>query len=195
MCDFLITEVIVQQGAYPGTVADKEEFVLSLFQCILSFVSQDGNGTQAVEARVKSGSRCRLNPRAIEMTTMRHILAELLSDNAMTALFSLLHSTWDSTRDKAFTTLCQLVEEGHARNLSFPARFSSPESVRHIQARSIYLASSPRQREADTGSKMLAFLCALLRTEEERCRNNEYILALLTERLDIMAIILGTKSR
>lgn len=194
VCDFLISKVIVQQGAYPGTVADKEEFVISLFQSILNFVSQDGAGSRSTQARVKTGSRCRQSPRAIEVTTMQHILLELLSDEPMTALFSLLHSMWDSTRAKAFSVLSRLVEEAHARNFHFPSRFSSSESVQYIRARAIYLASSPRQREADTGSKMLAFLCALLKTTEERHRHNDYILALLSDRLDILGNILGVMS-
>jgi hypothetical protein len=117
-----------------------------------------------------------------------------LTDESISALFSLLHSTWDSTRGEAFNVLCQVIEHAHARGFLLPSRFSLPESIRYIQARAIYLASSPRQREADTGSRILAFLGALNRTEEERREYNMSLLALLDERLDIMAAVLGVSS-
>ena len=191
VCDFLITEVIVQQGAYLGTVADKEGFVLALFQCILSFASQDKADSVTATTRKKSGGPCRKSPRAIEVTTMRHILAFMLTDEPMSSVFSLLHSMWDSTRASAFAGLCHLVDQAHIRGYRFPFRFSSNDSVRCIQARSIYLASSPRQREADTGSKILAFIGTLYETEDERCLYSENLLTLLSERLDIMTTVLG----
>jgi len=193
VCDFLITEVIVQQGAYPGTVADKEGFVLALFQCILSFACQDGAALEPARPRVKPGGRCRKSPRVIEVTSMRSILMYLLAAEPMSALFSLLHSMWDNTRDAAFTCLCDLVQQAHARGLLLPDRFALPKSVGYNQARSLHLASSPRQREADTGSKILAFICAAFKSEEERRDHNMCTLTLLLGRLDIMADVLGVK--
>lgn len=194
VCDFLITEMFVQKCAYLGTVEEKEGFALALFHCILSFVSQDGAAPTPSPVRVKPGGLCRKSPRVIEVMIMRHILTFLLSDESISALFSLLHSTWDNTRGEAFNVLYQVVEHAHARGLLLPNRFSLPESIRYIQARSIYLASSPRQREADTGSRILAFIGALNRTEEERREYNMSLLALLDERLDIMMAVLGVSS-
>lgn len=192
--DFLIEEVLVRQGAYPGTVADKEGFVLALFDCILSFVSQDGTACSLAQPIRKSGGHCRKSPRAIEVKTMRHILACLLDNEPMSALFSLLYSIWDNTRASAFGRLCTLIQLAHARDLRFPNRFSSPESLRYIQARAVYLASSPRQREADTGSRILAFIGNLLLIQQERRTHIVQLLALLSDRLGMMADVLGIVS-
>jgi hypothetical protein len=39
--EFLIKDVFMKKGAYPGTVADKEGFSLALLECILTFAIQD----------------------------------------------------------------------------------------------------------------------------------------------------------
>ncbi len=60
-----------------------------------------------------------------------------------------------------------------------------------LRARATHLASSPRQREADTGARMLAILCAVLPTEEEREKNLKNLSQYLVKRLDLMAKSLG----
>lgn len=183
VCDFLITDLMVRRGTYPGTISDKEEFALGLLQCIISFASQDES--------VKPKARRQRESRMIETTAMNQILTFLLGDEPMSALFSLLHSMWDNTRTAAFACLCRLLELAHARNLVVSNRFSAPESIRYIQARAIYLASSPRQREADTGSKLLALIAATCKTEDARREHAAGILTLLSERLDITSRVLG----
>lgn len=153
VCDFLVSDVLLHKTAYPGTVEEKEGFALALFQCIHRFASQDMTNSSPVQSRGKlqCGS-FRTNPREIEVLTMRFILEFLLTDEVMSALFSLIHSSWDNTRAASFACLCQLVEHAHSRGLPFPNRFLLPESKRYVQARYTFLASSPRQREADTGT-------------------------------------------
>lgn len=194
--DFLIDEMILRQTGYPGTVEEKESFVLGLYRCILSYASQDIADSQT---GMSKGSRhpsqcCRKHPRPIEKVTMHAITTFLLSDEAVSVLFSLLHSTWDGTRAAAFACLCQLVERSNARNVSFPKRFASPDSVRYIEARSIHLAASPRQREADTGARTLALIGAMYKTDDERSNHINTILALLEERLAMMGDVLGMPS-
>ena len=189
VCDFLITELIVHQGAYPGTVADKEAFVLSLFHSLIAFVAQDE--VVSMDARASMGGNLsRRRPRLAELSATRFITLSMLSGESISALFSLLHSMWDSTRAAAFTCLCHLVQQAHTRDLPIPARFSSRECFQFIQARGLYLASSPRQREADTGARMLAFVYTLLESEDRKCAYLERYACLLSDRLKIMADML-----
>lgn len=177
VCDFLIMDIIVRQGAYPGTVADKERFILALFQCILAHTSK--------EASTKTRSRLS------SFLSTRRILSTLLSSQAMSTLLSLLHSMWDSTRASAFLSLCQLVDQAHLYAIPIPKRFSSAVPITFLTNRALYLASSPRQREADTGARMLAFISTLLRLKEERLKHLESLADILSQRLDTIEIVLG----
>lgn len=191
VCDFLITEIIVHQGAYPGTVADKEGFISALFQCIIVFVSQDEVAplTEGKETRVERTLMRRL--RSVEVSCMRQILISMVSTEVISSLFSLLNSMWDHTRAAAFTSLCQLVEQAHARDIPVSSGYSSDECVNFLQNRGIYLASSPRQREADTGARMLAFINTLLTSGEERHIHIERLASILAKRLELMEDVLG----
>lgn len=191
VCDFLITELIVHQGAYPGTVADKEGFVLALFQCIIAFVLQDEVAPLTDRKETKVGRSPMRRLRSNEVSCMRQILISMVSTEVISSLFSLLNSMWDHTRATAFTSLCQLVELAHVRDISVSSGYSSDECANFLQNRAIYLASSPRQREADTGARMLAFINTLFASREERHVHIEKLATILSERLELMEDVLG----
>ena len=191
VCDFLIRELIVHQGAYPGTVADKEGFVLALIRCIIVFVSQDEVAPLTDRRETKVGRSSMRRLRSNEVSCMRQIMISMVSTEVISSLFSLLNSMWDHTRASAFNALCQLVELARVRDISISSGYSSDECVNFLQNRGIYLASSPRQREADTGARMLAFIGTLFTSGEERYMHIERLAANLSERLDLMEDILG----
>jgi hypothetical protein len=191
VCNFLINELSVHQGAYPGTVADKEGFVLALFQCIIVFISQDEVALLKELKETNVGRSFMRRLRSSEVTCMRHIMMSMVSTEVISSLFSLLNSMWDHTRAAAFNILCQLVEQAHARDIPVSSSYSSDECVNFLQNRGIYLASSPRQREADTGARLLAFVITLFTHGEERHTHIERLAAVLSERLDMMEHVLG----
>jgi hypothetical protein len=188
---FLINDVVLKKGAYPGTVADKEGFSLTLLECLLTFVTQDQSySSDNCVARNGKWDQRRRAP--VEVRTMRQILSALLDREIFAALFALLHSVWDNTRAVAFRFLTKLVIAGQSQNVELPIEYSSDENRKFMQARAIYLASSPRQREADTGARMLAFLYISLPSGEERSSYLAHLLGRLEYRLSAMADALGS---
>ena len=148
---FLIDGVFVRQACYPGTVADNESFGLSLLQCIIKFATQN-------EATVPPGNVPRRRLRDIEISTVNHILStKLVSTEVFAQLVSLMHSMWDSTRSDAFLALVQLINCATNHSVPLPD-FFSVEAMPCIHARALTLSSSPRQREADTGARLLAVI-------------------------------------
>jgi hypothetical protein len=180
--DVLLNDIIVKRGAYPGTIADKEGFSLSLLGYILSFVTQD-QSFSIDSAFAKHGIIFKRRRSAAEENTMLQILKALFQCEIFGSLFSLLFSIWDNTRALASRFLAKLVVAGQLHNISLPREFSSSEARGSLKARGIYLASSPRQREADTGARILAFLYYSLDDANGRIEYLRGLMDLLKSRL------------
>lgn len=180
--DFLLGEVVIKRGAYAGTIADKEGFDLSLLGYILSFVTQDQ--LFSIDSTVaKHGVIFNRKRSPAEKRTMFEILSALYQREIFGSLFSLLFSIWDNTRAVTSRFLHKLVVAGQLHKLSLPCEFSSTEARASLKARGIYLASSPRQREADTGARILAFLYISLDGANDRLDYLKDLMELLKTRL------------
>jgi hypothetical protein len=182
---FLINEVVLKKGAYPGTVADKEGFSVALLECILAFATQD-QSYSSDNCVAKNGIIFNRRRQPVEMSTMTEILKAILDVEVLAVLFALLHSIWDNTRAIAFRSLSKLVVAGEAHGLQLPTEYNSEKSRHCMQRRAVYLASSPRQREADTGARMLAFLYISLPSPKERAAYLTSLVDLLENRLSSM---------
>jgi hypothetical protein len=182
---FLIREVALSKGAYPGTIVDKEGFTVLLLECLLAFVTQDQCYTDEHSVG-RNGILFKRKREPVEIMTMNAVMGDLLGRETFAALFGLLHSIWDNTRETAFRFLSKLVLATHASGRQLPVEFSSNEARAFWKARAIHLASSPRQREADTGARMLAFLYASLESENARDSFLGVLVDLLKNRLACM---------
>jgi hypothetical protein len=193
VCDFLISTLLLKQGVYPGTIYDKEGFSLSLYRTIVDFAAPDTAVTFNSDRQVPT--RCIL---AVEKSTRNGILKKLLSTESIAALYSMLYSLWDQSRSFAFSILCDLADLAHQRHCPLPATFTECHSFESLKRRGLFLASSPRQREADTGARILAFLYMALFLDNRKAYLDELLLCLST-RVDLMAkglsIILGKEAR
>ncbi|CAJ1960388.1 unnamed protein product [Cylindrotheca closterium] len=183
--DFLLHDVVVKKGAYPGTVADKESFMLSLLGYLLSFVTQDQSfNIQTTVA--KHGIVFNRKRSAEEKTAMLQLLNSFFTPEVFGSVYSLLFSIWDGTRALAFRFLSKLVVAGQMNKIPLPSEFVSKKARESLKARGVHLASSPRQREADTGSRILAFLYFSLDEPKGRIAYLQSMMSLLTTRLQDM---------
>ncbi len=115
----------------------------------------------------------------------------LVSENIFATLLSLLHSMWDASREAAFNCICQLIELAKRDDLTLPKFLVSRDSYNLLLIKATHLASSPRQREADTGAKLFAILCGVLKNYEDQIHFLEKLSVFTTERLQMMAEFLG----
>jgi hypothetical protein len=99
---------------------------------------------------------------------MNEILKALARRDVLSSLFGLLHSVWDNTREMTFQYLIKMVVACQSRKLALAAEYCDQNQRRHLLARGVYLASSPRQRESDTGARILCFLYASLPGRAEK---------------------------
>ena len=191
---FLVNDVIVTKGTYPGTVMDKEGFTLALLDSVLAFATQDQcfNSDSCV---VRNGSVFSRRRSSNELATMRHILACLVSREVFACLFALLHSVWDNTRLGAFRSLSKLVIVAEKNTIALPLEYDAECERTKLHVRAVFLASSPRQREADTGARILAYLYMSHRSEEEKNRYLGGLIDLVQARLlsmkESLKVILG----
>ena len=178
--DFLIGDVILDKGAYSGTIADKEIFGVSLLDCLLAFALQDESfsGDNTIVKKNAIFNRKRL-PK--EKATMNEILKVLVNRDVLSSLFGLLHSVWDNTREMTFQYLIKMVVACQSRKLALAAEYCDQNQRRHLLARGVYLASSPRQRESDTGARILCFLYASL---PERADKDSFLATLIDISMD-----------
>lgn len=179
--DFVVGRLILKLGAYPGTVVDKEEFSLVLLETMLAFVLQDQSFSS--DNATRNGIVFQRKRQEAEQATMSALLKCILQQEAFAALFSLLHSPWDGTRAIAFRVLSKLVVAAHSKDLPLPEAYSDDLGLRQLKSRGFYLASSPRQREADTGSRFLAFVFMSKKSGEERDQYLSELIDLLSVRL------------
>lgn len=161
---FLLRDIFVKQAAYPGTVAEKEKWALSMIDCILSFASRKAT-TLLKQRKVSKHSPVRkLLPNQEQWC--RDIMVSILSDDVIATLEIMMHSLWDNTRSSAYGVLLDTLDYAKKNELTLPLVFVNAVSIKLFQSRAFHLASSPRQREADTGARMISVLCATQTTRE-----------------------------
>lgn len=156
--NFLVDDVVLNKAAYSGTIADKEIFGVSLLECLLAFALQDesySGGTITKKNAIFNRKRSMK-----EETAMGLIIKALLKQDVLSALFGLLHSIWDGTREKSFQCLMKMMVASQLTRIVLAVEYCEKNQRKYILARGIFLASSPRQRESDTGARMLCFLYA-----------------------------------
>jgi hypothetical protein len=165
--EFLIDDVILAKGSYCGTIADKEIFGVSLLGCLLAFALQDeayGSDNTIQKKNAVFNRKRSLREKA----AMDEILKALVRRDVLSSLFGLLHSIWDNSRAVTFQYLTKLAVASRLRNMTLAKEYDDEYQRRHILTRGVYLASSPRQRESDTGARMICFLYATLQEQSEK---------------------------
>ncbi len=188
--DFLLQDIFVKQSAYPSTVAEKEKWALSMFDIVISFASQKlKNSATKVKNTKRDGNRRAMLP--VQECWYKNIMSFLLTDDVMAPLLTLLQSMWDSTRSLAHDTVLRVLEYAHQTSIQLPKIFTDGASFQLFQARGIHLASSPRQREADTGARMISILCATLPSSYDRFLYVKNLSVILARRIAQMEISLG----
>ena len=165
VCDFLIDDILIGRSAYPGTVEENEAFAFPILRCALAFAVRDL--TVSVDNKRLLNAEPVSNRQLIktEETILRKILQKLVSSEVFAALTTTLMSMWDNSRLNAYAHLIALVRVAQAKQLPLPTMFASESTLGALKLRSIYLASSPRQRESDSGARLLAFAYSMCRDE------------------------------
>ena len=179
--DFLLGDLLLFLG-YPGTAASKETFLLSMLEYIAVFAVRDS----------VSGMDCRLLPKTllqrrrsdVEVATVDRVLVELMGPEVFACLYTALNSIWDAQRETAYRLCSSLLTLAHEASLPLLPDFTPGEARTSLIERGVELASSPRPREADTGSRLLAILCHSLPHDEEKVSYISFLLRLLEERLE-----------
>jgi hypothetical protein len=186
---FLLRDIFVQQGAYPGTVSEKEKWSLSMIDCLVSFASNEPT-TLAKEKKISKHAQVRrLLPKQEEWC--RDVMVSVLSDDVIATLLCLMNSMWDGTRSSAYGVLLDVLEYAKEHELMIPITLSNIESAKLFQSRAFHLASSPRQREADTGARMISVLCTTQSTRKDQFNFLEELSKLLLRRVIMMRSSLG----
>lgn len=180
--DFLLHEIFCEHSAYPSTVAEKEKWALSMLKVIVSFASQNSNRMNSKEKKRSKGEP---PPRAFpaEEKWCRNIMCCVLGDDVISALLTMLNSMWDSTRSLTYDLVLGVLEYAHHNSIKLPKMFTDKHAFLLLQARAIHLASSPRQRESDTGARMLSILSATIPSRVDQFKYIGNISTLLTQRL------------
>jgi hypothetical protein len=187
--DFLLNELVLQKGGYPGTVADKETFCIAILDCVLTFSTQDHEyGEDNIFPQ--NGIIFNRKRSTEERASMDEILTALLNENIFSFLLALVHSVWDPTRTAAFNCLIKLAVFSKSKRLQLPPTLIAKEQRDFMYARGLHLTSSPRQREADTGSRILAFLYAVARNQDEKKHFLASLSDLINFRISKMADLL-----
>ena len=102
---------------------------------------------------------------------------------------------WDSTRASAYRLVLSLLSLAQDASLEIPHDFRSPGSRALLLNQATSLASSPRQREADSGACLLAILChSLLDNQGQKIEFisklvDEFEMRLLSMRKQLTAIV------
>ena len=191
--DFLLKEVFLRKGAYPGTVYVKETFSLALLECIVVFTCRELDIAWESKLLPKGGGIFHRKRNQREEMVLVAIRQALLDREIVASLQSLLQSSWDSTRSSAFKMLTNQILMGRTYGQQDRTLlFSNVQwgSSQYIENRAFYLVSSPRQREADTGARSLALLCLCKPSFSERIDYMNKLLTILDSRTKEMKIVL-----
>jgi Putative death-receptor fusion protein (DUF2428) len=183
---FLLYDVFVRKTAYPGTVNAKETFALTMLECLVVFFCRDLNLAMDSKLLPKTGSVFQRKRSPIEEDFMSDIRKQIVGREVLASLFSLLRSCWDGTRVAAFGMLSTLTLLARSYNIALPDDFVAENDSLSIDRHAVFLASSPRQRESDTGARILAFNCLCKRSFPVRLACMQGLLALLEQRIDQM---------
>ena len=187
--EFLLEGLFVKHAAYPGTVADKEKWALAMIECVMSFALQHKSFMLGQKRKSSKHSNARKISKSQQLV-YDQILYTVLGNNVLSTLFSLLFSMWGSTRSSVYQIILQILDHAVEEDLQLPA-FLSRKSMELLQARAIHLASSPRQREADTGARILCAICATMNSAELRLNYLKMLCDLLLKRIVMMESSLG----
>ena len=161
--------------------------------------------------------RCRLTDLQQSTTTM--IMEALLGQKVLSSLWTLLSSLWDETRKNAHDLFCQLLQlaqyntnnssknHRHTNHYQIPSFLLPPPEEKgnkttvQLRPMALHLASSLRQREADSGARMLSILyccCCSLKSSSllsllPKAKHDYilYILHMVKERIATMETVLG----
>ena len=182
--DFLLENVLVKQSTYPDSVVAKETFGMSLLECIIVFVCRDLSCAFDSNLLPKTGAVYTRKRSSVEERTLKDIRSLLVGYDVIGSLFSSLRSsTWEGTKAKSFQCLSTLIMVARQESLCLPTEFFDDASSFQMKQRGLHLASSPRQREADTGARILAVVCLSKRTFNERLDFVVELTCLLEDRL------------
>lgn len=171
----ILLERLFMEQAYPGTISEKESFALRMLDTIILFSS----------CKVTSKNQ------VFDKKCQSNIISALISENIFATLLSLLSSMWDATRESAFACICKLVALVQGTDFTLPSFFQRGYSYNQLRSRATHLASSPRQREADTGAKLLAILYYVLSSDVDKKTYLEDLVSFTADRLGLMAHALG----
>jgi hypothetical protein len=183
---FLLNDVFVRKAAYPGTVNAKETFALTMLECLVVFFCRDLNLAMDSKLLPKTGSVFKRKRSPMEEDIMSGIRKQIVGREVLASLFSLLRSCWDGTRVAAFGMLSTLTLLARSYNIALPDDFTAENDSFFIVRHAVFLASSPRQRESDTGARILAFNCLCKSSFHARLECIQSLLALLEQRIDQM---------
>jgi hypothetical protein len=184
---FLLGDMINFLG-YPGcNVAAKETFLLAMLECITLFSAREFSISLDSKLLPKNSNVWKRNRRAVEEATLSQVRMTLVGPEVFASLFSILHSRWDSTRVTAYKLFTSLLVLAQDASVAIPSDFCSGPARKSLLENATLLASSPRQREADTGSRLLAILChSLLKDSEKKLHYVTELVDILEDRLDCM---------
>ena len=187
--DFLLQDLFVKQAAYPGTVSEKEKWALSMINCIVEFATQH----KLLHSKKKESNKHLIarNVPDDQKKLYFQIMENVIGDNVLSTLITLMNSMWDSTRSCAHEIILNIIQYAKEDEVQLPKFLARDKSVDLFQARAIHLASSPRQREADTGARMISLVCAIKKTQDERLNYLKMLSDLLVERIEMMEVTLG----
>jgi hypothetical protein len=96
-----------------------------------------------------------------------------------------MNSLWDSTRDFAFGLICTLSSYARKKCKRLPQFLLDQHQSSLMLSRAIHLASSPRQREADTGARLIAVHFASLLQQQQNAYLSDFV-RIVNERLSLM---------
>lgn len=169
VCSFLVDGIALQLGLYPGTAAEKEYFSLSLIRTVFNFAC----GVMVTSEQC--GSK-----------VLHHLVYRIMS------LLFLVNSTWDTTRSTSFELVCDITCWALENDVMLPLPLYDDRERRSLFFRAVHLASSPRQREADSGAKMLGLLYISSTSSSARDVFFRTLLSLATDRLELFGAALAS---
>ena len=181
--DFLVGKILLRQAAYPGTVADKEQFAISLLRCVMSIANRSNLLAIGVSVCQTPASKSRRQSQGSVCLVLKGISENLLSLEMLSMVISLCHSMWDATRSEAFSCLISLVNEAKRSGIPLPPQFRDEM----VLGRGLFLSASPRQREADSGAIILAFASCAKASLTARESYLLWLTSALSERVDWMS--------
>ena len=186
---FLVREMLQSQLVYPGTTPAKETISISLIDCLVTFAIQDERFSEN-NALAANGTMFIRTRSPLEVSAMNDILSALISQEVFSLLMGLIHSVWDNTRASASAVLSKLVIASQRFSLELPEYVVAETDRTFLLARGVHMASSPRQREADTGAHLLLFLYASTQGLSGRLYFLRTLLEMITHRIKSMSDML-----